>query len=143
MDTVIPDRMLYHDVAEDILTEFHPWIQESAFSADPKLLAAARRYSRNAVFPIWFGTAVTGEAFVGNERREELNRRYHPLSVDMETAAMAHVCYVNQIPFLCVRTITDTEEHQGMEYFEKNCQDASARAAEVVMGILEEMESSG
>ena len=58
------------------------------------------------------------------------------LSVDMETAAVAHVCYVNRIPFLCVRSITDTAEHSGIDNFDRNCETASARAAEVTIGIL-------
>ena len=38
----------------------------------------------------------------------------------METASIAHVCYVNKIPFLSIRCITDTAEHKGVENFEKN-----------------------
>ena len=48
----------------------------------------------------------------------------------------AHVCYVNGIPFLGVRSITDTATHQGIENFERNCEQASERAAAVAMGIL-------
>ena len=44
-DTVISDRMVYHDVAEDILTEFHPWLKENYFEADRTLFAAAKNYS--------------------------------------------------------------------------------------------------
>lgn len=33
-DTVISDRMIYHDVEEDILTEFHPWLKENYFEGD-------------------------------------------------------------------------------------------------------------
>ena len=61
-----------------------------------------------------------------------------PLSADMETAAAAHVCYVNRIPFLSVRTVTDTAEHKVMENFDKNCETDSEISAEIVLGILEE-----
>lgn len=33
-DTVIGERTAYHDVAEDILTEFHPWMDSVYFKAD-------------------------------------------------------------------------------------------------------------
>ena len=33
------------DVAEDVLTEFHPWLKENCFTADPRLLDAAKRYT--------------------------------------------------------------------------------------------------
>ena len=61
------------------------------------------------------------------------------MSVDMETAAIAHVCYVNGIPFLSIRCITDTAEHSGNETFHANCARASEIAAELVTEIIKEI----
>ena len=55
----------------------------------------------------------------------------------METAAVAHVCYVNRVPFLAVRSITDTGEDSGVETFEENCARASELAAEITIGLLQ------
>ena len=55
---------------------------------------------------------------------------------DMETGAVAHVCYVNRIPFLAVRSITDTSGDSGAEAFDRNCERASEIAAEVTSGLL-------
>lgn len=131
--------MIYHDVAEDILTEFHPWLKANYFQADQKLFSIAKEYSLMVTFPILFGTMVTGEQFIEDEKRDEINEKYTPLSVDMETASVAHVCYVNDIPFLSVRTITDTATHKGIENFDKNCETASKRSAEIVLGILNQL----
>lgn len=60
-DTVISERVVYHDVAEDILTEFHPWLRSNYFLADDNLSAIAKRYCRTAKYPVRFGTMVTGE----------------------------------------------------------------------------------
>lgn len=135
-DTVISERVIYHDVADDILTEFHPWLESNYFMADEELCAMAREYSRTSTHPILFGTMVTGEQFIEDEKRDEINEKYAPLSVDMETASVAHVCYVNCIPFLAVRTITDTVTHQGIETFDKNCEAASEISAEIVLDFL-------
>lgn len=135
-DTVISERVVYHDVAGDILTDFHPWLESNYFAADQELCAIAREYSRTSGRRILFGTMVTGEQFIEDEKREEINQKFDPLSTDMETAAVAHVCHVNQIPFLAVRTITDTVTHQGMETFDQNCEAASEISAEIVLGIL-------
>ena len=135
-DTVISDKMMYHDVAEDILTEFHPWLKENYFQADRDLLAAVRQYSQTTPFPVFFGTMVTGEQFITDDKREEINQTYAPLSVDMETTSIAQVCHANAVPFLSIRTITDTAAHAGIEYFEANCEAASERAAEITLGLL-------
>lgn len=86
---------------------------------------------------VLFGTMVTGEKFIEDNLREEINSRFAPLSVDMETAGIAHACYVNSVPFLAVRTITDTAEHKGLETYSRNSRKAGEIAAELVMGLLE------
>ena len=139
-DTVISERVIYHDVADDILTDFHPWLKSNYFLADQELCAIARAYSRTSKHPVLFGTMVTGEQFIEDEKREEINQKFDPLSTDMETAGVGHVCYVNRIPFLAVRTITDTVTHQGIETFDQNCEAASEISAEIVLGILGQLD---
>ncbi len=135
-DTVITERTAFHDVDGSILTEFHPWLSTPYFQGDRELLDRAREYGNISEYPILFGTIVTGDRFIAEQGREEINERFAPLAVDMETAAVAHVCYVNQIPFLAARTITDTADHAGVENFEKNCEKASEISAEIVVGII-------
>ena len=136
-DTVIAERMAYHDVADDILTDFHPWMPSVYFRADDRLLELAKRYAGQGKHPIHFGLSVTGERFIEHEERDRIRRDGHPLSVDMETASIAHVCYVNRIPFLSVRTVTDTPAEDGIAYFEENCEKASGISAGIVMDLLE------
>lgn len=135
-DTVISERIAYHDVARDILTEFHPWMDSEYFYADKKLLRIAQDYRITTKNPILFGTMVSGEQFVTDDNRAHILEIFAPLCTDMETAAIAHVCLVNQLPFLAIRTITDTAEHKGVEEFEKNCEAASAIAAKITCDLL-------
>lgn len=80
----------------------------------------------------------TGEAFITDEGREKINDEFAPLAVDMETASIAHVCYVNKIPFLSIRCITDTAEHSGVENFEENCAKASEIAKDITAAFIKE-----
>lgn len=137
-DTVISTEACYHDVAPDILTEFHPWMGSVFFEADRELI----RISKMAVKEmetkgkVFWSRIVTGEAFITDEGREKINDRFAPLAVDMETAGIAHVCYVNKIPFLSIRCITDTAEHSGIENFEENCVEASTIAKDITVAVL-------
>lgn len=135
-DTIISEQTTYHDVADDILTDFHPWMPSVFFPADPGLLAAAREYSLALAFPVRFGTMVTGEQFIEDNNRNEISLKYRPLSVDMETAGIAHACYANCVAFIAIRTITDTAAHIGIENFEKNCEKASGISAEITLGFI-------
>lgn len=40
-DTVISTEVVYHDVAEEILTEYHPWMKSIYFESDKKLICYA------------------------------------------------------------------------------------------------------
>ncbi|MCR1949810.1 5'-methylthioadenosine/adenosylhomocysteine nucleosidase [Clostridium sp. DSM 100503] len=141
-DTVISTEVAYHDVAEEILTEYHPWMKTIYFESDKKLLSLCRiivnenTYSQN----ILFGKIVTGEAFIDNKGRSEIISKFNPLCVDMETASIAHVCYVNEIPFIAIRSITDTEDESGVDVFESNCSIASKNSVDIVKKILELLE---
>lgn len=135
-DTVICERVCYHDVGEDILTEEYPYMESVYFKSDAKLLALAKHAGSHCDGRIFFGTMVTGERFIEDERRDEINRRFAPLCVDMETAGIAHACYINDVPFLAVRTITDTAEHKGLEVYSDNSDRAGEIAAEIVLKML-------
>lgn len=138
-DTVISTEITYHDVDKGILTEYHPWMESIYFKADSRLVELYRAVIDKNTFTqkIFFGRIVTGEAFISNSGRTEIISKYHPLCVDMETASIAHVCYVNNVPFIAIRSITDTEDQCGVEVFEKNCVSASNNSINMVKKILE------
>ena len=141
LDTVISTEVAYHDVAPDILTEFHPWMESVYFQADPQLLKLSKQAVSkvNVAGKVYWGRMVTGEAFIADEGRQAINEQFSPLSVDMETASIAHVCYVNNVPFIAIRSITDTATHSGVEHFEENCPKASAIAKDITVALLAEL----
>jgi adenosylhomocysteine nucleosidase len=122
-DTVIATEVAYHDMDEGILTEYHPWMKDIYFYADEHLLSLSKHIVKEHHFPqsVFLGRIVTGEAFIDQDGREQINQRLDPLCVDMETAAIAHVCYANKTPFIAVRSISDTEELSGEENFSRHC----------------------
>ena len=140
-DSVISTEAAYHDVAPDILTEFHPWLESVYFKSDQELLDLTRKAIDRIDMEgkVYWGRMVTGEAFISDDGRQKINEQFAPLTVDMETAAIAHVCYVNSIPFISIRSITDTATHSGTGHFEENCVKASAIAKDITVALLEEL----
>ena len=61
------------------------------------------------------------------------------MTVDMETASIAHTCFVNEIPFIAIRTLTDTSTHSGVEHFDKNVVTASEISKKIVLELLNEL----
>lgn len=140
-DVVISTEVAYHDVAPHILTGFHPWMDSVFFPADPELLRLSRLAAAKLTLEsnVFWGRMVTGETFIADEGRQAINQQFAPLSVDMESASIAHVCYVNRVPFLAIRCMTDTETHSGAGHFEENCDKAAAFAKDVTVAVLGEL----
>lgn len=137
-DTVISTEVGYHDVDFAFLRDYHPHFESPYFATEPKLLELAKAMSGKISTGgrIHFGRMMTGEAFITDEGRPQINQRYAPLSVDMETGAIAHTCQLNEIPFISIRSITDTADHSGIGQFEENCKKASAVTAKVCAALL-------
>lgn len=142
-DAVISTETVYHDVEERFLTEYHPAVNSVYFQADEELLRLSRiaAYKSGKADSTFWGRMATGETFVDDDGRQQINEKYSPLTVDMESAAVAHVCYVNRIPFISIRCITDTADHSGIGTFEENCEKASVIAKDVTLCLLREIGS--
>ncbi|MDL2273352.1 5'-methylthioadenosine/adenosylhomocysteine nucleosidase [Oscillospiraceae bacterium OttesenSCG-928-G22] len=136
-DSVIATEVCYHDVEKSILTEYHPWMPREFFPSDPTLLALCRAHiAAGDDTKLHYGRIATGETFIDRDGRDAIIGKCHPLCVDMETASVAHVCYVNEIPFIAVRSISDTPENSGEEVFRANCNYASAQSFAIVRQLL-------
>ena len=90
------------------------------------------------------GVGVSGNAFIDNrEKRIWLSDTFGALITDMETAAVAQVCHVNDIPFIGFRSASDLAGGSGSssaraeldQFFEV----AAENSAELVTAFLESM----
>lgn len=140
-DTVISTEVAYHDIQPGVLTGFHPWMKSDWFPVDADLLEAAKRASAkvNVGGRILFGRMVTGEVFIEDDGRDKIISKFNPLCVDMETGSIAHVCYVNKVPFLAIRTITDTAEHSGSANYEDNLVEAVLIGRDITKALFDEL----
>ena len=135
----ISERLAHHDLNWQWLRH-RPMPEQGYFPGDPYMLALCKRLNEDGKFlyPTFFGTMVSGEQFIAEEGRQEIIDAWHPLCVDMESAAAAHACLANGIPFLAIRAISDTAE-TGASGFEKNEISAADAAASAAAALLKAM----
>ena len=121
MDVVVGERTVYHDV--DCFTD-NPRGQIQGlplyFEADKKLLQAASQISVPQTIHV--GLTCSGDQFISNSETLRGIKTYFPegLAVDMESCAIAQVCYMYHVPFLSLRIISDTpgiNDHET-QYFD-------------------------
>lgn len=134
LDIVVSDKTCYHDVSEDILTDYHPWMDSVYFES---YVPAALKNILSNRDDAYLGLIVTGESFITTEGRDVINARYRPLGVDMESASVAHVCYANACQFTCIRAVSDTPRDRGIETFEDYVETGSKKVSEILFEYLD------
>ena len=107
-DVVVSSELVYHDVycgtAIDSTTVYGQ-VQglPARYQADPYLLEKAMLTGAKP------GLIVTGDWFVDSKdkMREIIGHFPEAKAVDMESCAIAQTCYINNVPFLSFRVISD------------------------------------
>ncbi len=144
-DVVIGDGHLQHDVdASPIFPRFElPGTGLSVIHPDPEIVAAA--FAASQAFlerglggaTTYSGLIVTGDQFVNSDRRQEIRRAVPEAKcVEMEGAAIAQVCYLNQTSFIVVRIISDSADHDAATDFSRFVDEV---APSYVEGIVSEL----
>lgn len=84
------------------------------------------------------GPGVSGGSFVDNsEFRTYVFETFGARALDMESAAVAHVAYANQVPFLAVRSLADLAGGgEGENQMERFMGLAAGNSTEVVKALL-------
>lgn len=66
------------------------------------------------------GRIVSGDQFIANsEKIKWLNKEFNALACEMEGASIAHVAYLNEVPFLIIRSISDNANNGAHMDYEK------------------------
>lgn len=119
-----------------------PGMEVFSFTADEKLRKIAKEGCEkvNPDISVHEGRVVTGDQFVSSkEKKSWLVDHFDGCCTEMEGAAIAHVAYLNQIPFLIVRAISDkADDSAHMDYptFEAKAIEHSVRLITEMAGRL-------
>lgn len=97
-----------------------PRMDVSIFRADETLikLAKAACEKANPDIRCYTGKVVSGDQFIADAAKKDyLVQTFHGDCAEMEGAAMAQTAYLNHIPFLIIRAISDKADNSGhMDY---------------------------
>ena len=116
-----------------------PYTGLYAFPADEELREKALEAVRAAAPQIHTvsGRVCSGDQFISSHaQKEAILEAFEGFCCEMEGAAIAQVCYLNNKPFVIIRAISDkADDSEEMSYFEF-VQAAAARSAAVTRYML-------
>ena len=86
------------------------------FDTDPELRNVVVDVLKAREIPYETGVIASGDLFVDTDRqRQNIHLKFNAIAADMEGGAIAHVCYINNIPFALIRSISDADG-SAMDY---------------------------
>lgn len=134
LDVVIADRIAYHDVW------CGPGTQPGHAAGCPPCFTCPLPDDVFAGLGVRRGLVASGDIFIS--RPEEVSRILSvwpdAVAVDMESAAIAHVCHVKNVPFVCIRVISDTPgSADNISQYENFWSDAPEHTFAVLTAILD------
>ena len=144
-DMVVSSDAVYHDmeaVAFGYKPTEIPQMKCSAFPADRKLIEIAKtafeKANKISGRKILEGRIATGDQFIADkENKARIREICSPLCCEMEGAAIAHACYLNNTPYLVLRCISDMADDTVEATYSFNEDDAAKESASVVLEILD------
>ena len=112
-DVVIADRCAYHDVYCGSDVQYGQVMELPLYYKSETLPAVAERFKeQKGGFPwgnVHVGLTVTGDWFVDSVAKAQDITSHFPdaLMVDMESAAVAQVCFLNNVQYGSIRMVSD------------------------------------
>ena len=161
-DIVISKRLVQHDLdARPIISRFElPLLNRVYVDSDPELTELAGKAVTNLIErgvvnmvgeeavkefnlapTLYFGDIASGDQFVNsNEKRNEiLSLLPNVLCVEMEGAAVAQACYLNDTPYVIIRAISDKMDGSHSVEYETFKASAAENCAKTVLILIKKL----
>lgn len=144
-DIVISRKAVEHDMDVTALgyrKGFIPGLKKSKFEANEGLILLAVRTCQqvNPDISVYTGTVATGDQFIASrEVKDSIIETFDASCTEMEGAAIAHAAYLNDVPFVIIRAISDKADNSAtMDYpeFEKQAVEHTVRLLD---GMLKQL----
>ena len=142
-DIVIGERLVQHDF--DLTSFGHEKGYISGIgkyiNSDQKLIELVKNAVKNEEFKntnILEGVIASGDIFCTEKSMaEKIHNKFDALCVEMEGASIAQVCYLCKIPFIVLRSISDTPNGNNEIDFNKFLNDSSEVISKLLLKVLD------
>lgn len=143
-DIVLSTDAVQHDM--DVTSFGHeygviPRMGTSIFPADQDLIQLAKKVCENVNpdIQVYLGRIVSGDQFIDDKAKKNwIADQFKGFCTEMEGAAIAQTAYLNNIPFLIVRAISDkADDSANMDYYDFEAQ-AINHTVKLMTGIISE-----
>ena len=142
-DIVISTDVVHHDM--DAVNFGYepgqiPQMDVFSFAADEELVELAEQvcHEVNPEINVFRGRIVSGDQFVADKAvKERITSLFHGFCTEMEGAAIAQASYLNNVPFVILRAISDKADDSATEDYPTFERKAAEHCVKLVEGLLQ------
>ena len=121
LDIVFADKLVQHDMDTSPIGDpvgLISGINQVYFETDARARMILEESAREMDINYLVGTVATGDKFISEKvDKDRIVSLFGASACEMEGGAIAHTAYVNQIPFMVVRAISDSADGDAcMDY---------------------------
>lgn len=143
-DVVIADSLVQHDMDTSVFGDKIgqiPRLDTFDFKCDHELVEISKSACEEIKdIKSFVGRIVTGDQFVADlEKIQWLSKEFDAFACEMEGGSIAHVCYLNHIPFVVIRSISDNANNGAHMDFEKFTPIAVKNSTSILKKIIEKI----
>ena len=141
-DIVIGDKLIQHDFDLTAFNHSKGYIPNVGdyISSDDYLISLATSCVEDKDYNILLGTIASGDIFCTEKwMSEKIATKFNALCVEMEGASIAQVCYLNHIPFLVLRSISDTPNGNNKITYDEFLKKSSANVSSYLKEIIKKI----
>ena len=136
-DIIIAKELVQHDF--DITPFGHEkgYITDTGkfFKCDEELINTFKNIKIEGI-KIMTGIIASGDIFCTDEyMKKKIREKFNADCCEMEGAAIAQVCYLNKVPFLAIRAVSDIPNGKNYIDFDKFIKLASKNCAQIIEKI--------
>lgn len=139
-DIVIGEKLVQHDFDITAFNHDKGYIPEIGvyIQVDDYLFRLANNVLKSDdKINIVSGVISSGDIFCTEVKMgQKINSKFNALCVEMEGASVAQICYLNHIPFLVLRSISDTPNNDNVITYEEFLKYSSKNIAYAMSKIL-------
>jgi adenosylhomocysteine nucleosidase len=146
-DIVISSSALQHDIDASALSPDFPkgtipmFPFDSEFKADAILIKLAEAAAENLSGPqVKVGKVLSGDQFIADRELVENYRTvFNGSCIEMEGSAVGQACFLNEVPFVIIRSISDKANGEAPASFGEFTALAARRSSDIVESIIESL----
>lgn len=119
-----------------------PRMETSYFNADEALIKLAKESCElvNPEIQCFVGRVATGDQFISsNEKKQWIIDNFDAYCAEMEGGAMAQAAYLNKIPFVVIRAISDKADNSATVTYEEFEQQAIVHTMKLLAAMFLKM----